>query len=92
MKKLIWLSFLLLSLTCFSQKPDSTKLEPWKNLYRGSEPKINNLVHTKLDVSFDYTQSKMYGKAWITLHPHFYVTDSLNLDAKCMQINEVSVY
>ena len=33
----------------------------------------------------------MYGKAWITLHPHFYPTDSLNLDAKGMNINEVSV-
>jgi aminopeptidase N len=33
----------------------------------------------------------MYGKAWITLHPHFYSTDSLNLDAKSMNINEVSV-
>ena len=33
----------------------------------------------------------MYGKAWITLHPHFYATDSLNLDAKGMNINEVSI-
>ena len=33
----------------------------------------------------------MYGKAWITLAPHFYPTDSLNLDAKSMNINEVSV-
>jgi aminopeptidase N len=33
----------------------------------------------------------MFGKAWITLHPHFYPTDSLNLDAKKMDIKEVSV-
>ena len=33
----------------------------------------------------------MYGKAWVTLHPHFYPTDSLNLDAKAMDINEVSL-
>ncbi len=34
----------------------------------------------------------MYGKAWITLHPHFYATDSLNLDAKGMTIEEVSLF
>jgi Aminopeptidase N len=33
----------------------------------------------------------MYGKVWITLHPHFYPADSLTLDAKCMNINEVSI-
>jgi aminopeptidase N len=92
MKYIILGAFLLFSITCFSQKPDSAKLESWKKLYRASETKINDLVHTKLDVSFDYTQSWMYGKAWITLHPHFYTTDSLNLDAKCMQINEVSLF
>ncbi len=34
----------------------------------------------------------MYGKAWITLHPHFYPTDSLRLDAKNMNINKVSLF
>jgi len=33
----------------------------------------------------------MYGKAWITLKPHFYPTDSVSLDAKRMEIKEVSV-
>ena len=33
----------------------------------------------------------MYGKAWITLHPHFYPTDSLTLDAKGMDIKEVAL-
>ena len=31
----------------------------------------------------------MYGKEWITVHPHFYPTDSLTLDAKGMNIKEV---
>ena len=26
----------------------------WKHEYRGTYPKINDLVHTKLDVRFDY--------------------------------------
>jgi aminopeptidase N len=48
-------------------------------------------VHTRLDVKFDYNKSWRYGKEWVTLHPHFYPTDSLNLDAKGMTIIEVSV-
>ncbi|MBL0200591.1 MAG: M1 family metallopeptidase [Chitinophagaceae bacterium] len=63
----------------------------WKKILRESNPRINDLVHTKLDVRFDYDKSYLYGKAWITLKPHFYNTDSLLLDAKGMDIKEVSV-
>ena len=82
---------LLCSISAFSQKTDSVKSESWKTIYRASATKINDLVDTKLEVSFDYSKSWMYGKASITLHPHFYPTDSLNLDAKSMDINEVSL-
>ena len=60
-------------------------------IYRSAFPHINDLVHTKLDVRFDYEKSYLYGKAWITLKPHFYATDSLSLDAKGMDIKEVSM-
>jgi aminopeptidase N len=63
----------------------------WKRSYRASAPRINDLVHTKLDVQFDYNKSYMYGKAWITLAPHFYPTDSLSLDAKGMDIKKVAI-
>lgn len=82
---------LVFSLTCFSQKQDTAALNAWKKIYRETPAKINDLVNTKLEVSFDYSKSWMYGKAWITLHPHFYATDSLNLDAKSMNVNEVSM-
>ncbi|MBZ5857292.1 M1 family aminopeptidase [Flavihumibacter profundi] len=59
--------------------------------YRETSPRINDLVHTKLDARFDYSKSWMYGKAWITLKPHFYPTDSLSLDAKGMDIKSVSL-
>jgi aminopeptidase N len=91
MKKIVFGVLILLTSAGFSQKPDSVKAEAWKKIYRASATKINDLVHTKLDVSFDYAKSWMYGKEWITLHPHFYPSDSLNLDAKSMRINEVSV-
>ena len=83
--------FLLFSFNCFSQKPGDQKDEAWKTIYRASATKINDLVNTNLEVSFDFSRSWMYGKARITLHPHFYPTDSLNLDAKGMTINEVSI-
>src|SRR6188768_2712846 len=70
-----------------SEKP----AEDGKNLYRESSARINDLVHTKLDVRFDYDKSYLYGKAWITLQPHFYKTDSLLLDAKGMAIHKIAI-
>ncbi len=91
MKRFIFLVLILSALAANSQKTDSTKQEPWQKIYRAAAPKINDLVNTRLDVKFDYGKAYMYGKAWVTLHPHFYPTDTLNLDAKGMNINEVSV-
>ncbi len=63
----------------------------WKSEYRETATKINNLVHTKLELKPDFNKSYLYGKAWITLKPHFYPTDSLNLDAKGMDIKKVAL-
>ncbi len=59
--------------------------------YRATYPKINDLVHTKLEAKFDYAKSYMYGNVWITLKPHFYATDSLTLDAKGMDLHKVAL-
>lgn len=59
--------------------------------YRVTATKINDLVHTKLDVSFDYAKRYLYGKEWVTVKPHFYPTDSLTLDAQGMDIKNVSL-
>ncbi len=63
----------------------------WKKEYRETPTKINNLVHTKLEVKPDFSKSYLYGKAWLTLRPHFYATDSLTLDAKGMEIKKVAL-
>ncbi|GGA98165.1 M1 family aminopeptidase [Puia dinghuensis] len=63
----------------------------WKTLYRGSATRINDLVHTRLEVRFDYDRSYVYGKVELTLRPHFYPTDSLLLDAKQMEIASVAL-
>ena len=65
--------------------------EAWKKIYRSFATKTNDLVHTKLDAKFDYSKSYLNGKVWLTLKPHFYATDSLQLDAKGMNINKVEI-
>ena len=59
--------------------------------YRASATILTQLVHTKLEVSFDWNKQWMYGKATITLQPYYYATDSLVLDAKGYDIHEVSL-
>jgi aminopeptidase N len=81
----------LMSLISHAQFPPTSKDTSWKTIYRETAPRINNLVHTKLDVRFDYDKSYMYGKEWLTLKPHFYATDSVTLDAKGMEIKEISM-
>jgi len=75
----------------YAQATQTDKDIDGQDNFRATATKINDLVHTKLDVKFDYDKSYLYGKAWITLHPHFYPTDSLQLDAKGMDIKEVSL-
>lgn len=67
------------------------KDEAWKNIYRATATKFDDLVDTRLDVKFDYDKSYLYGKAWITLKPHFYPTDTVSLDAKGMDIHKVAI-
>jgi len=92
MKKTLFLLALMAGpLFMMAQPGAETQDTAWKKIYRATSTKINDLVHTKLDVKFDYDKSYLYGKAWITLKPHFYNTDSLLLDAKGMEIKEVSI-
>jgi aminopeptidase N len=72
-----------------AQNVDQNKDE--LSIYRATALKVNDLVHTKLEVSFDYGKRYLYGKEWVTLKPHFYETDSLTLDAKGMDIKEIAI-
>src|ERR1700744_860270 len=65
--------------------------DPALKIYRATPPKINDLINTKLDVHFDYKKGYLYGKEWVTLKPHIYPTDTLRLDAKGMDIHNISV-
>ncbi|MBP6047791.1 MAG: M1 family metallopeptidase [Chitinophagaceae bacterium] len=91
MKRILLLLTLALSVTIsFAQfsEPEDTS---WKKIYRETHQKLNDLVHTKLEVKFDFDKAWMYGKEWLTLQPHFYATDTVLLDAKGMEIKEVAL-
>jgi aminopeptidase N len=93
-KALLWVALCMaainapaLAQTTAPAPPENPNLK----IYRATPEKINDLVHTKLDVRFDYKKRFMYGKEWVTLKPHAYKTDSLRLDAKGMDIKTVAV-
>ncbi len=60
-------------------------------IYEGSAKRFNDLLHTKLEMKFDWQKAWMYGKATLTLKPYFYPTSTLVLDAKGMEIQELSM-
>jgi aminopeptidase N len=60
--------------------------------YRASRTQLNDIIHTKLDVSFDWVNQYLYGKATITVKPYFYPTAILILDARGMDIKEVDLF
>ncbi len=91
MKKILLVLFAFIFCNALMAQPDEAKDTSWKKNYRETATRINDLVHTKLDATFDYDKSYMYGKVWITLKPHFYTTDSLTLDAKGMEIKKVAL-
>ena len=92
MKKIFFcIAITVAALNSFAQVNTAKSDTSWKKIYRVSYPKTNELVHTKLDVKFNFDKAWMYGKAWVTLQPHFYPTDSLTLDAKGMDIKEVAI-
>lgn len=60
-------------------------------LAQEKKEKINAMVHTQLQVSFDYQKRYLYGKEWVTIMPFAHATDSLRLDAKGMEIKSIGI-
>lgn len=58
-------------------------------IYRESAPMVWDITHENVSLSFNLKEKTADGKALIVLHPYFYATDSLQLDAKSMRIDSV---
>lgn len=59
--------------------------------YNPSATRETDILHTKLDVRFDWAKRYMYGKATISARPYFYPSSQMELDARGMQINRVGI-
>lgn len=60
------------------------------DIYRATATKEWELIHTDIDIRFNLKQRSADAVTQISLHPYFYATDSVVLDAKGMQITEVT--
>ena len=72
-------------------KPDALKTKEEFELprYAPTYTLRNDLVHTKLDLKFDWLNQHVKGIATLTLKPYFYDTDQVELDAKGFDINSI---
>jgi aminopeptidase N len=57
--------------------------------YQATKPMINDLIHTKLKVSFDWQKQYLFGEAELTFTPYFFPQNQLILDAKGFDIHEL---
>jgi aminopeptidase N len=62
-----------------------------ENRYNASAKRVNDILNTKLEVSFNFATAQLNGKATIDIQPYFYATDSLLLDAKSFDIEKVAM-
>ncbi|MEM6395403.1 MAG: M1 family aminopeptidase [Bacteroidota bacterium] len=58
-------------------------------VYRASQSLNNDLIHTTLDLSFDWENEQVLGKATLTLQPTFRPQNAVTLDAKGFEFKEV---
>ncbi len=59
--------------------------------YNPSATRESDLLHTSLDLSFDWEKQAVIGTARLKVRPYFYPTDQLKLDAKGFEIKSVSL-
>jgi aminopeptidase N len=67
------------------------KKNPEPKIYQASNTRLSDIIHQELRVSFDWNKKYMFGQSALTIKPYFYSTDSLFLNARGMEIKEVSL-
>ncbi len=70
---------------------DDPNKVPVRPIYNPSETKDFDLIHTKLDVRFNWEKAHLYGKAELTLKPHFYTQNEIVLDARGFDIHKIQL-
>ena len=59
--------------------------------YQAAPVKLVDQLHTRLEVKFDWTKCYLIGNEILTFTPHFYPVQTLQLDARTMDIKEVAL-
>ncbi|AFL84296.1 aminopeptidase N [Belliella baltica DSM 15883] len=59
--------------------------------YKPSRTRDFDLIHTDLNLSFDYEKEWVFGEALLTLKPYFYTQNQLVLDAKDFDIHSIKL-
>jgi aminopeptidase N len=59
--------------------------------YNPSSKREHDLLHTKLDVKFDWLKQHVLGQATLQLSPYFFESDQLLLDAKGFEVRRVGL-
>lgn len=71
---------------------DELKITPKRSdEFRSAPQKLIDIIHTDLEVSFNWGKHECIGKETMLLKPYFYETDSIVLDAKNMTFNEIVI-
>jgi aminopeptidase N len=73
-----------------TQTAASKIIQTSKGPYNPSTPLYWDLIHTKLEVSFDFTKQYLLGKATIKVKPHFYSQNTLELQAKGFDLHAIT--
>ena len=64
---------------------------PSPKTYQATNPKSNDITHTKLEVKFDWQNQWLFGKATLDIKPYFYSVKKLYLNARGMDIYKVQL-
>lgn len=67
------------------------RLETEISQYRAANQRVFDLLHTSLDLNFDYENEWVLGEAILTLKPYFFPQKTLTLDAKDFEIHNISL-
>lgn len=59
-------------------------------VYQPSHTRTQDLLHTRLNLRFDWEKEQVIGAAQLTFTPYFYPTDVVQLDAKAFEIKNIS--
>ncbi|MFC2126175.1 M1 family metallopeptidase [Bacteroidota bacterium] len=73
------------------KKNQADSFEQTNEVYRNSRTRLHDLLHTKLEVSFNWEEQRLEGRATLQLKPFFYPQEQLILDAKNFNIHHIKL-